>query len=59
MSIFFDNGKRDHRERLEDTIEELRGRFGKSAVTYAILLGNLKMPGDGRDKVRMPGLTYQ
>ena len=59
MSIFVDNGKRDHRERLEDTIEELRGRFGKSAVTYAILLGNLKMPGDGRDKVRMPGLMYQ
>ena len=59
MSIFVDNEKRDRRERLEDAIEELRGRFGKSAITYAVLLGNLKMPTDGRDKVRMPGLMYQ
>lgn len=59
MSIFVDNEKRDRRERLEDAIEELRGRFGKGAVTYAVLLGNLKMPTDGRDKVRMPGLMYQ
>ena len=59
LSIFVDQEKRDRRERLEDTIEELRGRFGKGALTYAVLLGNLKMPGDGRDKVRMPGLMYQ
>lgn len=59
MSLFIDNEKRERRVRLEDTIEELRGRFGKSAVTYAVLLGNLKMPVDGRDKVRMPGIMYQ
>ena len=39
-------------------MEELRGRFGKGAVTYAVLLGDLKMPTDGREKVRMPGLMY-
>ena len=59
MSLFIDNERRDRRNRLENTIEELRGRFGKHAVTYAALLGNLKMPTDGRDKVRMPGLMYQ
>jgi len=48
----------EKQERLEDTIENLRGRFGKSAITYACLLGDLKMPGDGRDKVKMPGLMY-
>ena len=58
LSIFVDNEKRDRRERLEDTIEELRARFGKNAVTYAVLLGNLKMPSDGREKVRMPGMMY-
>ncbi len=58
LSIFVDNEKRDRRERLEDTIENLRSRFGKSAITYACLLGDLKMPGDGRDKVKMPGLMY-
>ena len=35
------------------------GRFGKSAITYACLMGDLKMPTDGRDKVRMPGIMYQ
>ncbi len=59
LSIFIDNEKRDRRERLEATIDELRGRFGKGALTYAVLLGNLKMPSDGREKVRMPGLMYQ
>ena len=58
LSIFIDHEKLARRERLEDTIEELRGRFGKGAITYAVLLGNLKMPTDGRDKVRMPGLMY-
>ncbi len=59
LSIFIDNERRERRERLEDTIEELRGRFGKRALTYAALLGDLKMPADGREKVRMPGLMYQ
>ncbi len=59
LSLFVDHEKRDRRERLEDAIETLRGRFGKRAVTYAILMGDLKMPVDGRDKVRMPGLMYQ
>jgi len=59
LSMFVDHEKRDRRERLEDTIEELRARYGKNAVTYAILLGDRKMPGDGREKVRMPGLMFQ
>ncbi len=59
LSIFIDQEKRDRREGLEDSVEELRGRLGKGTVTYAVLLGNLKMPGVGRDKVRMPGLMYQ
>lgn len=59
LSMFIDQKKRDRRERLEDTIEDLRSRFGKKSITYAVLLGDLKMPGDGREKVRMPGLMYQ
>ena len=58
LSIFADIEKRDRREHLEDAIEELRGRFGKKALTNAVLLGDLKMPGDGRDKVKMPGMMY-
>ena len=58
MSFFINHEKRDRREKLEDTVETLRGRFGKDALTYACLLGDLKMPGDWRDKVKMPGLMY-
>ena len=59
LSIFVNADKLDRRERLQDAIEELRGRFGKTAITYATLLGDLKMPDDGRNQVKMPGLMYQ
>lgn len=59
LSIFVNAEKLDRRERLQDAIEELRGRFGKTAITYAALLGDLKMPDDGRNQVKMPGLMYQ
>lgn len=58
-SLFVDSQRLDRRERLEDSIEELRQRFGKHSVTYATLLGDLKMPDDGRHKVKMPGMMYQ
>jgi len=59
LSFFQENEKRFTRERLEDAIEDVRRRFGKQALTYCALLGNLKIPDDGRDKVRMPGIMYQ
>ena len=59
LTMFVDNEKRTRREKLEDAIEELRGRFGKHAITYGILMGDLKMPDDGRHSVKMPGMMYQ
>lgn len=59
LSMFVDNEKRTRREKLEDAIEELRGRFGKHAITYGVLMGDLKMPDDGRHNVKMPGMMYQ
>ena len=58
LSLFINNEGRERRERLEDCVEEIRGRFGKEALTYGALLGNLKMPSDGREIVKMPGLMY-
>ena len=58
LTLFADNERRERRERLEDCIEEIRGRFGKTALTYGSLLGDLKMPMDGRDKVKMPSPMY-
>lgn len=59
MSIFDDPVRRLRKEQLQDTIEGIRGRFGKAALTYAALVTDLKMPEDGRDMVRMPGLMNQ
>ncbi len=59
LSLFDDNPARERREELEGAVEEIRSRFGKKAITYATLLQDLKMPDDGRDIVRMPGLMYQ
>ena len=57
--MFVDAARLERRERLEDAVEELRRRFGKHAITYGILMGDLKMPDDGRHSVKMPGLMYQ
>jgi len=59
LTLFTDHARREKRERLEDAIEEIRGRFGKRAITNAILMGDLKMPNDGRHSVKMPGLMYR
>jgi DNA polymerase-4 len=59
LSLFVDTARLERRERLEDTVEELRRRFGKHSITYGILLGDLKIPDDGRHSVKMPGLMYQ
>ena len=59
MSLFEDYSRRAKLERAEDAVEEIRYRFGRTAITYASLLGDLKMPGDGREKVKMPGMMYR
>jgi DNA polymerase-4 len=59
LSLFDNAVKRAKKESLEDAVESIRSRFGKRAITYVTLLGNLKMPDDGRDTVKMPGLMYQ
>ena len=58
LSMFVDSARLERRERLEDAVEELRRRFGKHAITYGILMGDLKMPDDGRHSVKMPGIMY-
>lgn len=59
LSLFVDHERLHKRERLEDAVDSIRSRFGKRAVTYALLLGDLKMPNDGRHSVKMPGMMYQ
>ena len=58
LTIFSNAEQRDRRAKLEDAIEDIRQRYGKRSLTYAVLLGDLKMPDDGRDIVRMPSPMY-
>lgn len=58
LTVFVDNERRERKIRLEDTVEDIRKRYGKRALTYATLARDLKMPDDGRDIVRMPGIMY-
>lgn len=59
LSMFVDHQKRDRRILLEDAVEDIRRRFGKRAISYAILMGDLKILDDGRQLVTMPRLMYQ
>ena len=54
LNIFCDSEKMDRRERLDQTIEDIRRRFGKSIICNACLLDNPKMPPDCETKVIMP-----
>lgn len=59
MNLFVDQKKVDRQEQLDTAIESIRRRFGKHAVFQASLLGDLKMPNDGRCEVTMPGMMFQ
>ena len=59
LSMFCDHEKVMRREQLEDAVEEIRARFGKHSLTYGALLGDLKMPDDGREIVKMPSMMYR
>jgi DNA polymerase-4 len=48
-----------HRDHVDNTVETVRERFGKEALKAAVLLEDLHMPVDGREKVRMPSLMFK
>ena len=43
---------------LEDAVDDLRRRFGKSAILPASIMGELKIPGRGIPEITMPGMMY-
>ncbi len=58
LDLFGDEVKRMRRQKLEDCIDEIRGRFGTRAIYSASLMGDLNMPNDGRHEVTMPSMMY-
>ena len=59
LALCHDVARMERRDRLEGVVEALRARYGKHVIRSACLLGDIKMPDDGRDLVRMPGLMYR
>ena len=58
LNLFVDETRRMRRQKLDDCIDEIRGRFGKHSIIAASLMGDLYMPGDGRHEVKMPGMMF-
>ena len=58
LMLFDDAARRARLEKLDDTIEILRGRFGKRSIYSASLLGSIKTPGESSHEVIMPGIMY-
>lgn len=58
LTIFNDITDVVKKEKLEDTVESIRERFGKKAIMPATLFGNNKMPTDRETELQMPtGMT--
>lgn len=58
IDLFGDAHMRMKRQKIEDCIDEIRGRFGERAIFSASLMGDLHMPRDGRHEVTMPSMMY-
>ncbi len=58
LVLFDDINSRIRQEKLDDTIDELRGRFGKRSVLAAVLLEEPQLANDGAHDVIMPGLFF-
>ena len=54
LTLFSDATEVQKREKLEDTIESIRDRFGKNAILPATLCRNIKMPTDRDVELHMP-----
>lgn len=54
VDLFKDIYAHERSLKLESAIYSIRKRYGNDSITYANLLGDIKMPSDGREMVIMP-----
>ena len=57
LSFFGDEEKRERLLRLETSIDEIRSRFGYRSITYASIMGDIKLPGYNEYRPKMPALS--
>lgn len=59
LDMFCNYRVRERRKSLDDTIDDIRRRFGYHSICAASLMGNLHMAQDKCETVTMPGLMYR
>jgi len=59
IDMFCNYRARERRKSLDDTIDDIRRRFGYHSICAASLLGDLKMAQDKCETVTMPGLMFR
>ena len=58
LALFDYAARRAKLQKIDDTVEMVRGRFGKWSVRPASLLGSLKTPGESCHELIMPGSMH-
>lgn len=58
LDVFCDYQRRERRRTLDDTIDDIRHRYGQGAIFSASLMGDRKLAQDKCDLVMMPGMMY-
>ncbi len=59
LDLWTDFSKHQRRLVLEETVEDIRRRFGLTAINFAALASGLKIPGNREIEYKMPSVMYQ
>ena len=59
LDLWTDFSKHQRRLRLEETVEDIRRRYGITAINFAALAYGLKIPGNREIEYKMPSVMYQ
>lgn len=59
LDLWTDFSKHKRRLKLEETVEDIRRRFGLQAINFAALSSGLKIPSHREVEYKMPSMMYQ
>ena len=54
MKLFCDYISHDKKERLDTAIQKIKNKYGKKSITFASLMGNIKMPEEITEVITLP-----
>lgn len=57
-TLFTDITKHEKNEKIECAIDKIRNRYGKTSITFASLIGDLKMPETRNSEIIMPSPMF-